>query len=124
MRWSGRASTPDLRLEKRHLQYLHSRLWKVEAPVNMGRPPGQAPAACRQPSRNEGTSFADVVLAQGRGTCGIICSSASCCNHGSRGTLMASPLEQIDTSLIEELMGLKRDVEALRGRLALMTAEV
>jgi hypothetical protein len=37
---------------------------------------------------------------------------------------MESPLEQIDTSLIEELMGLKRDVEALRARLALMAAEV
>jgi FHA domain len=37
---------------------------------------------------------------------------------------MALPLEQIDTSLIEELMGLKRDAEALRGRLALMAAEV
>jgi FHA domain len=36
---------------------------------------------------------------------------------------MALPLEQIDTSLIEELMGLKRDVEALRARLALMAAE-
>ena len=37
---------------------------------------------------------------------------------------MALPLEQIDTSLIDELMGLKRDVEALRARLALMAAEV
>jgi hypothetical protein len=37
---------------------------------------------------------------------------------------MESPLDEIDTSLIEELMGLKRDVEALRARLALMAAEV
>jgi hypothetical protein len=36
---------------------------------------------------------------------------------------MASPLEQIDTSLIEELMGLKRDAETLRARLSRMAAE-
>jgi hypothetical protein len=36
---------------------------------------------------------------------------------------MALPLEQIDTSVIEELMALKRDAEALRTRLVRMTAE-
>ena len=37
---------------------------------------------------------------------------------------MALPLEQVDTSVIEELMTLKRDAEALRTRLVRMTAEV
>ncbi|HLW79964.1 MAG TPA: FHA domain-containing protein [Terriglobia bacterium] len=36
---------------------------------------------------------------------------------------MALPIEQIDTSLIEELMGLKRDGETLRARLARMAGE-
>ncbi len=36
---------------------------------------------------------------------------------------MALPIEQVDTSLIEELMGLKRDGETLRARLARMAAE-
>ena len=37
---------------------------------------------------------------------------------------MALPLEQIDTSLTEDLMGLKRDREVLAARLARMTTEV
>ncbi len=37
---------------------------------------------------------------------------------------MALPLEQVDTSVIEELMTLKQDAEALRTRLVRMTAEV
>src|SRR5579863_10748804 len=45
------------------------------------------------------------------------------CNRGSGGARMALPIEQIDTSLIEELMGLKRDGETLRARLARMAGE-